>query len=288
MSPTYKNLSLPVQSTRNSNFDICAERPRIALRVNVSALSSCSSNSCSTPLFGYSPAHKTALICFVVLIIALVSPPTIAQIDEGQSGAWYMYMWNTQLKDSNFGFQGDIQHRNWEPGGDLEQLLIRGGLTWSPEESNNSYTFGYAHITSGTFGRSDAKSRESRLYQEATIPQRLGSRVFLTHRFRLEQRKVDGQDYRNRFRYFVALNYPFNQNNLGKGAVYLSLYNEVFVNLEQNIGNDRSVDNFDRNRAYVALGYSLTDDVRLQFGYMHQETDVWGKGQLQFNLFHRF
>jgi hypothetical protein len=152
--------------------------------------------------------------------------------------------------------------------------------------SNNTHTFGYAHITSVTSGQSDSKSRESRSCQEATIPQRLGSRIFLTHRFRLEQRKVDRQDRRNRFRYFVGLNYPFSQDNLGEGALYLSLYNEVFVNLEQNIGNNRSVDNFDRNRSYVALGYSVSDDVRLQFGYMHQETDAWGKGQLQFKLFH--
>jgi uncharacterized protein DUF2490 len=223
-----------------------------------------------------------------LLTLCLSSPASIAQIDEGDTGAWYMYMWNTQLENSNFGFQGDIQHRNWDLGGDLEQLLVRGGLTWSPEDSNNTYTLGYAHITSGAFGRSNSKTRENRLYQEALIPQRVGSKVFLTHRFRLEQRKVDGQDYRNRFRYFVALNYPLNQNNLGKGAVYLSLYNELFVNLEQDIGNNRSVDHFDRNRSYAAIGYSLTDDMRLQFGYMHQETDPWGKGQLQFNLFHRF
>lgn len=232
--------------------------------------------------------HRTMLVSCTILTFFLSSPIALAQIDEGDAGAWYMYFWNTKLEGSNFGFQGDIQHRNWDLGGDLEQLLVRGGLTWSPEESNNTYTLGYAHITSGRFGRSDVKSREGRLYQEATIPQRLGSRVFLTHRFRLEQREVDGQDRRNRFRYFVGMNYPFNQDNLGKGAVYLSLYNEVFVNLEQNIGSNRSVENFDRNRAYVAMGYSLSDDVRLQFGYMHQETDVWGKGQLQFNLFHRF
>lgn len=232
--------------------------------------------------------RQNTLVSCAILILSLSSSLAFAQIDESDTGAWYMYLWNTKLEDSNFGFQGDIQHRNWDLGGDLEQLLVRGGMSWSPDDSNNTYTLGYAHITSGTFGRSDAKSRESRLYQEATIPQRLGSRLFLSHRFRLEQRKVDGQDYRNRFRYFVALNYPFNKDNLGKGAVYLSLYNEIFVNLEQNIGNNRSVGNFDRNRAYVALGYSLSDDVRLQFGYMHQETDVWGKGQLQFNLFHRF
>lgn len=211
-----------------------------------------------------------------------------AQIDEDQVGAWYMYLWNTRMNNSNFGFQGDIQHRNWDIGGDLEQLLIRAGLTWSPEDSNNTYTLGYANIESGTFGSSDSKSREHRIYQEALIPQRLGSRVFLSHRLRLEQRDVDGQDKRNRFRYFVGLNYPFNQDSLGQGAIYLSLYNELFINLEKDIGNNRSVDNFDRNRSYVALGYSLSNDLRLQFGYMHQETDDVGKGQLQFNIFHRF
>jgi len=120
------------------------------------------------------------------------------------------------------------------------------------------------------------------------IPQVLGSKLYLTHRLRLEQRDVDDQDFRNRFRYFVALNYPFNQDSLAKGAIYLSLYNELFINLERNIGNDRRVDYFDRNRTYLALGYSLTDTIRLQFGYMHQESDDLGKGQLQFNLFHRF
>lgn len=224
----------------------------------------------------------------LILPVLFASDPVAAQIDEDQTGAWYMYLWNTKLPDSNFGFQGDIQHRNFDVDGDLEQLLIRGGLTWSPENSNNTYTLGYANIKSGTFGSSDNTSGEHRLYQEALIPQRLGSKFFLTHRLRLEQRDVDGQDRRNRFRYFVGLNYPFNQDNLGEGAFYLSLYNEVFMNLEQSIGNNREVDYFDRNRAYVALGYSVTDDVRLQFGYMHQETDNLGKGQLQFNLFHRF
>jgi hypothetical protein len=232
---------------------------------------------------------KHPLVVFTWLVLAqTVSPAVSAQVDEDETGAWYMYLWNTSLENSNFGFQGDIQHRNWDLGGDLEQLLVRGGATWSPEDSNVTYTLGLAHITSGAYGRSDNKSRDRRLYQEALVPQLLGSKVFLTHRFRFEQRDVDDQDFRTRFRYFVALNYPFNQDTLGQGAIYLSLYNELFVNLEQDIGNNRQVDYFDRNRTYAALGYSLTDSIRLQFGYMHQETDNLGKGQLQFNLFHRF
>jgi hypothetical protein len=224
----------------------------------------------------------------VGLVLLLAAHAAAAQVDEDQTGAWYMYFWNTTLENSRFGFQGDVQHRNWDIGGDLEQLLIRGGGTWQPEGSRNRYTLGYAHITSGVFGASGAKSREDRLYQEALIPQTLGRKVYLTHRFRLEQRWVDNQDFRNRARYFFGLNYPFNQDTLGRGAIYLAFYNELFVNLERDIGEGRRVDYFDRNRLYLAAGWSATDRMRLQFGYMHQQTDSIGKGQLQIGLFHTF
>lgn len=226
-------------------------------------------------------------ILFAGMLIALPSIAS-AQIDEDQTGAWYMYLWNTTLTDSQFGFQGDIQHRNYDIASDLEQLLVRGGLTWSPEGSKNKYTLGYANITSGTFGSSSNTTEENRTYQEAAIPARYGEKLFVSHRLRLEQRWVENQDYRNRFRYFLNLNYPLNKSDLGKGSVYVSFYNEIFINLESDIGNNRTVDAFDRNRAYLALGYSLTDKVRLQFGYMQQKTKNVNKGQLQFNLFHSF
>ena len=225
----------------------------------------------------------------ILIFLFCFSSQAIAQFDEDQLGAWYMLMWNYRPDGSSqFGAQGDIQHRNWDTGGDLEQLLVRGGLTWSPENSSNLFTLGAAHITSGAFGPSNNKSREKRLYQEALIPQQLGERTFLTHRFRFEQRDVDGQDFRTRFRYFVALNYPLNQYSLGKGAVYLSFYNELFVNLQQDIGLGRQVDYFDRNRAYAAVGYSVSDNSRLQFGYMQQTLDETSKGQLQLNWFLSF
>src|SRR5690606_35126497 len=59
-----------------------------------------------------------------------------AQVNDDKLGAWYMYFWNTQLKESTVGFQGDIQYRNWNLGGDLEQLLLRGGITYTPKNAN--------------------------------------------------------------------------------------------------------------------------------------------------------
>jgi len=222
----------------------------------------------------------------IAVAAALFVTPTLAQVDEGQTGAWYMYLWSLADEGSNMGFQGDIQHRNWDLGGDLEQLLIRGGLTWKPSSALVKYTFGAAHVVSKPFGPSSDASRENRVYQEAVIPQRVGRKFFLTHRFRFEQRWVDNQDLRTRLRYFIGLNVPLNQDTLGAGATYLAFYNELFVNLNQNIGNNRRVDHFDRNRSYMAFGYSLRDNLRFQLGYMHQQTDTIGKGQLQFSILH--
>ena len=221
-----------------------------------------------------------------LLLAWLIAMPSIAQIDEGQTGAWYMYMWNAPAGEKKFGFQGDIQHRNWDTGGDLEQLLIRGGATWRPEGGRAQYTLGAAHVTSERFGPGSNAVRETRVYQEALVARQIGRRLFLTHRYRFEQRWVDDQDFRLRFRYFIGLNIPLNQDTLGAGARYISLYNETFVNLNRDIGNGRRVDHFDRNRLYLAYGYSLRDNMRLQFGYMHQQSNAVGKGQLQFNFFH--
>lgn len=229
----------------------------------------------------------TKYLLLLFLFSATFSQAT-AQVDEDQTGAWYIYNWSKGFGESSFGFQGDIQHRNWNLGGDLEQLLIRGGLTYSPSAANVKLVLGYGHITSGAFGESDATSAEHRVYQEAALPQKLGNRIYLNHRFRYEQRWVETQDFRTRFRYNLFLTLPLNKADLSQNAIYLAFYNEVFINGERNIGDNRRVEIFDRNRLYGALGYSLKDNLRLQLGFMEQTTDNWSKGQLQVSLHHSF
>lgn len=199
-----------------------------------------------------------------------------------------MYFWKAKVTEGGFGFQGDVQHRNFNLIGDLEQLLLRGGMTYTPPESKAMFTLGYAFISTGTFGDSKETRPESRIYQEALLPHSIGTRFFLTHRYRFEQRWVQGQDMRTRFRYNLFLSIPFNQDNLNQGAIYLALYNELFINGQRAIGNGNTVELFDRNRAYGALGYSLTDNLRTQLGYMQQTTNSVSKGQLQLSLHHSF
>lgn len=224
----------------------------------------------------------------LLFILTAFAVPAQAQFDEDQLGGWYTYQWTVNRDDSTIGFQGDVQHRNWDLGGDMEQLLARGGVTWQPAGSSGKYTLGYAHIVSGAFGNSDARTKEHRLYQEALWPQRWGARGFVTHRLRFEQRDVQHQDVRTRLRYLLAYNRPLNQDTLGRGAIYLALSNELFLNGERGIGRGRQVDSFDRNRAALGLGYSVTDTNRVQLSYMHQRLDSAWKGQLQLNWIQTF
>ncbi|TMM29658.1 DUF2490 domain-containing protein [Polaribacter aestuariivivens] len=223
-----------------------------------------------------------------IFLVFIMHNSAYSQVDENQTGAWYMYFFNHQFKDSQWGIQGDFQYRDWQFLGDKEQLLLRSGITYKPKNAGVLFTAGFANITSGQFGDSDDTSNENRIYQEALIPQKIGSRFLITHRFRYEQRFVEGQDFRTRYRYNLFINVPFNNKDLSPKTIYGAFYNELFINGERNIGNNRNVELFDRNRTYLGLGYVLNTKVRFQLGWMSQTTDNWSKPQLQFSLHHNF
>ena len=231
---------------------------------------------------------RRTVTALALCLSALWSTQAVAQVDEDQLGAWYMYFFAKSFDESRFGLQRDEQYRMRNLGGDLEQLLLRGGLTWRPSSLDMLVTLGYANITTGEFGPGDDTVNEDRIYQEALLPQKLGDRVFLRHRFRYEQRWVENQDFRTRFRYALFMDIPLNQSDLSEGAWYLAFYNELFINGERDIGDGRTVELYDRNRTYGAVGYSLRDNLRVQGGYMHQHTDNVRKGQLQLSLHHSF
>ncbi|MAY83065.1 MAG: hypothetical protein CMP59_02945 [Flavobacteriales bacterium] len=211
-----------------------------------------------------------------------------AELEEEQLGAWYMYFFNTQFNNSQFGIQGDYQFRFWDFGSDLEQVLLRTGFTYRPKDADILFTLGYANITTGAFGESDNTVNESRIYQEAMFPSKIGNRVLLNHRLRYEQRWVEGQDIRTRYRYNLFVNVPFNGLKLEKGVMYAAFYNEIFINGQTDIGDGRSVEIFDRNRTYLGLGYGLRKNMRVQLGWMRQTTANWAKNQAQFSVHHRF
>ncbi|PCJ64904.1 MAG: hypothetical protein COA58_11575 [Bacteroidetes bacterium] len=225
-----------------------------------------------------------SIILSIFCIFILLPKVGKAQINEDQLGAWYMYFFNTTFKESPWGIQGDIQYRNWDIGGDLEQLLLRGGVTYKPELSDIKLTLGYGNVTTGSFGSENSTSSESRIYQEFLYPVQFGNRIYTNHRFRYEQRFVENQDFRTRYRYNLFLNIPLNKAKMVDKTVYLALYNELFINGQRTIGNGNSVEIFDRNRFYASIGYMIKKGIKVQCGIMNQTTDNWGKNQLQLSF----
>ena len=117
---------------------------------------------------------------------------------------------------------------------------------------------------------------EHRLFQQYIYKHRL-SRVFFQHRLRAEQRFFDN-DFRTRYRYFLALNVPLNKSSMEKNALYISLYNEVFIN-----GNNNTP--YDRNRLYGAVGFQLSKSLKIELGAMSQIYSKNSRTQFQIVLF---
>ncbi|MDA9036509.1 DUF2490 domain-containing protein [Flavobacteriaceae bacterium] len=203
-----------------------------------------------------------------------------AQISKGKQGAWYIFIWNVNTEKSKLGFKGDIQYRNWNLLGDLEQLIIRGGITY-PLKNSNLY-FAYGNITSGKLGISKQTSHEDRLHQEITFVGKKDELVKFKHRIRFEERFFEKDVFRTRFRYLLSINKFFKPKKDKPRKMYLSFYDEILLNTSDSRGSGFTF--FDTNRLYSAFGFILPKKKRLQLGYMllNSKTVIRGQWQISF------
>jgi hypothetical protein len=203
-----------------------------------------------------------SLICFGV------------QSQEKGPGNWLIYIGSKQL-NSKWNLHHEVQYRNYNAIGDLEQLLLRTGLGYNISEKSN-LLLGYGYINSENYARNDQEKftvEEHRIFQQFITKQNIG-KVTLQHRYRFEQRFVES-DFKTRFRYFLSMNIP-----LKNPKYYLSTYNEIFLNGSSNI--------FDRNRVYGGFGYKLSKGIKFELGYMSQVFETSNRDQLNIITFINF
>lgn len=216
---------------------------------------------------------KWAVLLFLIL-------PFFVAGQDSKLGNWAIYLGNKQLS-SKLNLHHEVQYRNYNVAGDLEQLLLRAGLGYNLSENNNNLLIGYGFILSENYiGETEDKASvsEHRIYQQFITKQQF-SRIALQHRYRFEQRFV-AEDFKLRVRYFLGLNIPINRKELADKTVYVSAYNEVFLNTEANI--------FDRNRLYGGLGYKLNKTIRFELGYMNQFFSKGSRDQINIISFVNF
>ena len=216
---------------------------------------------------------------FTAIIICLVS--SIGYSQSSDLGNWLLCFGNKQI-DKKWNWHHEVQYRNYNAVGDLEQLLLRTGIGYNLTENNNNILLGYGFINSQNYiPNTDNKLgvNEHRIYQQFIIRQGIGS-VKLQHRYRFEQRWIENQDFKLRFRYFLAFNIPINKPDMIDKTIYFSSYNEIFLNHKDNI--------FDRNRLYGGIGYKLNNLVRFELGYMNQFLSNTNRDQINIITFLNF
>ncbi len=145
---------------------------------------------------------------FMVALAFMLMLPSLAQAQDSEFGNWLVYIGSKKL-NTKWNLHNEIQYRNYNAIGDLEQLLLRTGIGYNLTENNNNLLLGYGFIASENYvGNTDDKTtvNEHRIFQQFTAKQKVG-KIGLTHRYRFEQRFVES-DFKARLRYFLALKIP--------------------------------------------------------------------------------
>ena len=216
----------------------------------------------------------------IIIVFLVVFPLCFISAQDSDFGNWLIYIGNKKI-NSKLNFHHEIQYRNYNSIGDLEQLLIRTGVGYNLTESNNNLLLGYGFIASENYDDSGEKTgvNEHRIFQQFITRQNSG-RFFWGHRYRFEQRFIE-QNYKMRLRYFLNLRVPLNTPVIKPGTFYLSGYNEIFMDVVKETA-------FDRNRLYGGFGYQISKGVKLETGYMNQFLDSSNRDQFNVFLFAKF
>lgn len=211
----------------------------------------------------------------LIVIISIVCPWFLTA-QESNLGNWLIYIGNKKINEK-INLHHEVQYRNYNAIGDLEQLLLRTGVGYSLS-SNANALMGYGFIRSENYNNSNNKSvvNEHRIFQQLILKQKVKS-VGFQHRYRFEQRFVE-DDFKLRFRYFLGLNIPLWKNK--EQAFYLSAYDEIFLNTVSNV--------FDRNRLYGGLGYKINSNLKFELGYMNQFLNSDNRDQINLLCFYNW
>lgn len=209
---------------------------------------------------------------FKKLFISLLLLHTLyITAQPSQNKAW-LFLTHTQKFTEKWSLLADLQVRSADDYEYTEAYLLRSQLSYT-FNNNHSAGLGYVFFLSKEIDDNITDHEyDNRIFEQYTFTSPLqlisGNSGFAV-RLRFEQRFMRPQEatlFSQRFRIAPSLQIPvYTQNNFASG-VYLSLQNELFLNVHNKQNSNGYF--FDQNRTQVAIGYKWNDSLETELVYM--------------------
>lgn len=203
------------------------------------------------------PVNSIALVLFLLTICSIT-----VKAQDSKVGTWGIVTVVLPGDSSHkWGGYTEFQTRTNNVFSQFQYYEVKAGVSYDIDRNFTALlgtgrytTFDYMDIGKGP------TATETRFWEQITSNQFL-YRIKLEHRYRVEQRWVNG-DYRNRFRYRLNVFVPLNSTKIEAKTWFISVFDEVFLN--------NKVPNFERNRISAAVGYQFDKSWILQAGWINQ------------------
>ncbi len=207
----------------------------------------------------------------IVATLLLATSTTFSQ--NNRTGSWDVFALNAKIK-KDWTLYLETQTRSQNTTSDFYYHEIKGGIQYNLPH-NNSLFLGTGNYVTYPFPgnyHSPATTKEYRLWEQFVFNNYIG-RVQLEHRYRIEQRWVNGI-YSNRFRFRLNPIIPINHTKVIPSTFYATTFEEIFF-------TDKAP-YFLRNRFFIGAGYKFTKTFTLQGGFIRQfdyNTSTGGSGK---------
>ena len=231
-------------------------------------------------------------IIFLLLLMSSIFSLT-GQNPEDKLGNWIGATSSMRFADKwSFFLQGEL--RTWEMASNLNELLWRAAVHYDFSKKTNG-AIGYVRVDTWPFDDElYRKFHENRFFQELSIKSKWG-KMNVKNRFRVEQRWITtveyGTEFSNRIRYMLGFTIPLNGENIQKGTNYITIFNEVFVDLDRfDYWFDREAGDggLNQNRLYAGFGRQVSAYGKFSVGLLWQHRPHANFARLLLSYSHNF
>lgn len=199
------------------------------------------------------------LLCLTIACLLNTCTLSIAQTDHN-IGNWNSLIIKGKITP-RLSLMGESNIRSSTYDLKYDYFEIKGGISCSLTTKLTGL-FGtgfYNFYQKGGLFESPAVQKEFRTWLELSLKQTY-HRFNFDHRIRIEQRFIPG-NYKNRFRYRLALVIPVNKPQLVAGSIFLAVNDELWIPQYGPL--------IEKNRLYAGAGYRIKGNTSLQIGIVN-------------------